>query len=221
MDAYADARTAHADAQLEALRIDYARLQDLNGIAPLRRPATWAPSPNQLAATGRRWREERTEVLGQLAHGIKPIGASPALIDLTIPAVLKDVADDIGDLQDAVLERHAPDILPAARVPARVARIISLLPKIGTDEMLLDHVLSETRRMRARIRYALGESEEARQLAARCPVCRARSLHVLPEREMTVCANAACRCDDEMCGCHDEERPARHQWPVINWAVGA
>jgi hypothetical protein len=214
-------RTDTAYELLTQLRTDLSRLQDLQGIEPMRRGRGWAPSPDRIAAAGKAHLIERAETINQLARGLKPIGASPALIDLVVPSTLKDVTDELGDLQDAVLERHAPDIAPAATAPRRIGRIINLLHKIGTDDVLLDHVLAETRRMLGRVRYALGESEEVRQLATRCPHCGARSLHELPARGVVVCGNAACRCSDPDCRCHDEDRPRRHEWSALPEGISA
>lgn len=215
IQAYAHERTQRLYEDLSALRDEYANLTTMPWDASIRRAPGWGPSPEQLAAAGQRWKQERAETFAQLRQGLKPIGASPALIDLTIPSVLKDVADELGDLQDAILERVAPDIRPARTVPSRIGRIINLLGRIGADEPLLDHVTAETRRMRARIRYARGESEEVRQLRNRCPICGARSLRELPDRGLVVCASAACRCDDTNCSCHDETDYRRHQWSAL------
>lgn len=214
-------RTNQAYELLAQLRTDMARLHDLQGITPMRRNPGWAPSPDRIAAAGKQHLIERAETINQLARGLKPIGASPAPIDLVVPSTLKDVTDDLGDLQDAVLERHAPDMAPAHTTPRRIGRIINLLHRIGADDVLLDHVLSETRRMLARVRYALGESEEVRQLALRCPVCGARSLHELPARGVVVCGNAACRCTAPDCRCADPDRPRRHEWSALPEGISA
>ena len=77
---------------------------------------------------------------------------------------------------------------------------------------LLDHLTAETRRMHGRVRHALGDTEEVRQLSERCPHCNALSLRALMDRGIIVCGNAACRCADTTCGCHHPDRPRRHQW---------
>ncbi|WP_017585496.1 hypothetical protein [Nocardiopsis ganjiahuensis] len=215
IQAYAHERTTAAYEALSALRDEYANLATMPWDASIRRTPGWGPSPEQLIAAGARWRAERDETFAQLRQGLKPIGASPSPIDLTIPSVLKDIGDEIGDLQDAVLERVAPDIRPARTVPTRIGRIINLLSRIGADDILLDHVTAEVRRMRARIKHARGESEEVRQLRVRCPICGARSLRELPDRGLVVCASAACRCDDTTCSCHDETDHRRHQWAAL------
>ena len=220
VQAYAHERTNDLYEALSALRNEHAGLAAMRWDQPIHRAPGWGPSPEQLTTAGKRWRQERDETFAQLRQGLKPIGASPALIDLTIPSVLKDVSDDLGDLQDAVLERVAPDIRPARTVPTRVGRIINLLGRIGADEPLLEHVTAEVRRMRARIRYARGESEEVRQLRNRCPICGARSLRELPDRGLVVCGNAACRCSDPTCHCHND-RPRRHQWSALPEGIPA
>jgi hypothetical protein len=154
--------------------------------------------------------------LGQLRQGIKPIGASPAPADLTVLDTLRDVEADLADLLDAVLERVAPRTRASATSPRRIAQLITLLTKVGADDELLGHVVGEARRMHRRVRHALGDSEEVRQLAQRCPFCGARSLRILVERDLVVCGNAGCRCDDAACRCGDPDRPRRHQWKTTD-----
>lgn len=217
MNSYGHDRTHHAYEALSALRTDLTRLEDLQGEGPIRRATSWGPTPEQIAQAGRRHLAERADTLHQLSKGLAPIGASPAPADLVVLDTIRDVRIDLGDLQDACLERHAPDLAPAHTSARRIGRIITLLPKIGADEILLDHVLAETRRMRARVRYALGENEEIRQLADRCPHCNARSLRALIDRGLVVCSNTMCRCTDPTCSCHDETDHRRHQWAATDF----
>ncbi|MEV7969016.1 hypothetical protein AB0O34_23940 [Sphaerisporangium sp. NPDC088356] len=63
---------------------------------------------------------------------------------------------------------------------------------------------------------ALGDTEPVHRLDARCPICDARSLRALPDRELVVCVNGSCQCGDDECGCH-YERPRRHQWDYDEW----
>jgi hypothetical protein len=212
MPSYGHDRTQHACETLSALRTDLATLTDLRGTGRVRRWAGWGPTPDQIAQAGQRHAAERWDALGQLRQGIKPIGASPAPADLVVLDTLRDVECDLADLLDAVLERVAPRTRPSATSPRRIAQIITLLTKVGADDDLLDHVLAEARRMHRRVKHALGDAEEVRQLAQRCPRCGAKSLRLLVERDVVVCGNAACRCPDPACRCGDPDRPRRHQW---------
>ncbi|MCY9786851.1 hypothetical protein KIK06_23490 [Nocardiopsis sp. EMB25] len=215
MDSYHHERTATTCATLTALRTDLAHLSDLRGAGRIRRWAGWGPSPEQIAQAGARHAAERAETFDQLRQGLAPIGASPAPADLIVLDTLRDVETDLADLLDAVCDRVAPTIRRSATNPRRIAQIITLLTKVGADDDLLGHVLSETRRLHRRVRYALGDTEDVRQLRNRCPICGARSLRELPDRGVVVCANPGCWCDDPACGCHDEHRPRRHEWSAL------
>ena len=209
-------RTTHAAETLTALRADLAHLADLQGAGRIRRRPGWGPSPDQITANGRRHAAERADAIGQLAQGLAPIGASPAPADLTVLDTLRDVQTDLGDLLDAVLDRIAPRTRRSATSARQIGQLITLLTKVGAEDDLLDHVTAETRRMHRRVRHALGDTEEVRQLAERCPHCNALSLRALMDRGVIVCGNASCRCPDHTCRCHHPERPRRHQWGITD-----
>lgn len=205
-------RTQTAYDHLAALRADLATLTDLRGAGPIRRTTGWGPSPDQITAAGARHTAERADAITQMRAGLAPIGASPAPADLTVLDTLRDVEADLAELLAACLDRVAPSITPARTSPRRIGQLITLLPKIGSVDDLLDHLTTETRRMHRRVKHALGDTEEVRQLAERCPHCGAKSLRALMDRGVVVCGNAACRCQDDQCGCHHPDRPRRHQW---------
>ena len=209
-------RTATACEALTALRGDLATLADLRWEAPIRRRSGWGPSPEQVAAAGARHALERWEAMGQLRQGLKPIGASPAPGDLTVLDTLRSVEADLGDLLDAVCDRVAPQVRRSATAPRRIGQLVNLLTKVGAEDDLLEHVLSETRRMHRQVKHALGDTEEVRRLTSRCPHCRSLSLRALMDRGIIVCGNAGCRCTDDTCGCHHETRPRRHEWPITS-----
>lgn len=214
---YGHDRTTVAYEALSALRTDLARLEDLRGEGPIRRATGWGPTPEQIAQAGRRHMEERADTLHQLSKGLAPIGASPAPADLVVLDTIRDVRIDLGDLLDACIDRVAPTTNPAHTSARRIGQLVNLLTKIGAVPDLLDHLLSETQRMRARVRYALGENEEIRQLRVRCPLCGARSLRELTARGLIMCSNTMCRCADPTCPCSDPDRPRRHQWNATDF----
>ena len=213
---YGHDRTQHAYETLSALRADLATLTDLKGTGRIRRTTGWGPSPDQITAAGARHAAERADTFTQLRSGLAPIGSSPAPADLIVLDTLRDTETDLRDLLAAILDRTAPQIAPAHTTPRRIGQIITLLPKIGAVDDLLDHLLAETGRMHRRVRHALGDTEEIRQLAERCPHCRAKSLRALMDRGVIVCGNAACRCTDDACPCDHPDRPRRHQWAITD-----
>ena len=161
--------------------------------------------------------QERHDALTQLARGLKPLGASPAPGDLTVMQTRRDIDTDIADLEEAVRERVAPQVRGAATTNRRIGNIIKLFPKVGAVDDLMTHVLAEAYRLRARARWALGDSGEVRRLTARCPYCGAKSLRELADRGVVTCSNTACWCDDPACPCDDETAPRRHQWHATQW----
>lgn len=212
---YGHERTAAAAEALSTLRNDLAHLADLQGTGPVRRRAGWGPRPEQIAATGRQHIAERADVFFQLRQGLAPIGASPAPADLVVLDTLRDVSLDLADLLDAVCDRIAPRVRRSTTNPRRIGQLITLLTKVGADDDLLDHVLTETRRMHRAVKHAIGDTEEIRRLTQRCPHCRALSLRALMDRGTIVCTNASCRCGDLLCPCHND-RPRRHTWAITD-----
>ncbi|MFE1104126.1 hypothetical protein ACFW4K_26740 [Nocardiopsis alba] len=206
-------RTDQAYTALSDLRSLLADLREVTH--PIHRPTGWGPTPDTIAAAGRLHALERNEAMAGLRNGIKPLGASPAPGDITVMQTRHDIDTDIVDLEEAVRERVAPQLRPAATTNRRIGTIIKLLPKIGALEDLLDHVLTEAYRMRAKARWALGDSGEVRKLTARCPHCGAKSLRELADRGVVTCSNVGCRCMDPTCGCHEQDR--RHQWHATQW----
>jgi nitrite reductase/ring-hydroxylating ferredoxin subunit len=208
-------RTTQAYAALNDLRSLLADMRDTTH--PIHRPTGWGPTPEAIADAGRLHTLERHDALTQLARGIKPLGASPAPGDITVMQTRRDIDTDIADLEEAVRDRVAPQMRPAATTNRRIGAIVKLLPKVAAVDDLLTHVLSEAYRLRAKARWALGDSGEVRKLTARCPHCGAKSLRELADRGVVTCSNTACRCDDDTCPCGDEAAPRRHQWHAAQW----
>ena len=217
MTTFGHDRTQRACETLTALRADLEHLTDLRGAGRVRRWGGWGPSLEQIAAAGARHTAERTDTLEQMANGIVPIGASPAPADLVVLDTLRMVETDLADLLDAVCDRIAPRTRRSTTNPRRIGQLVSLLTRVGAERDLLDHVLSEAHRMHRAVKHALGDTEEVRQLADRCPHCRARSLRALMDRGLVVCGNVFCRCSDDTCGCQHPDRPRRHTWSATEF----
>lgn len=202
-------------AALDRLAADHQLLLDATG--HIRRPRG-LPTPERMAAAGEAWAAERADTLQQLAQGLAPLGASPAPagVDLVRLDTLDAVAAGLDQLERDVIAWVAPSLAPTDTAARRVDTIARLLPKIGSHPDLLGHVRREVRRLHSRVQYALGETDEVRTLAPRCPYCGARSLREIVGRDLVVCVNAGCRCEDDLCGCR-EETPTRHQWHARAW----
>lgn len=178
------------------------------------RPGPPQPPPADLAA---RLREERAEaLLLQQRHGLTAPGHSAAPLRLHVSDALRDITDGVVELEEAVRERLG---LPRARrapVPERLRRIAALLDEVAADPVLAAHVRDETRRMARRCARALGDTEAVVRVSGRCPWCDSVSLRAFADRGAVLCINPACRCTDELCGCHDD--PAyRHSWDEAEW----
>ncbi|MFJ9555307.1 hypothetical protein ACIRPH_15925 [Nocardiopsis sp. NPDC101807] len=134
-------RTNQAYAALSDLRSLLADMADTTH--PIHQPTGWSPTVEQVADAGRLHAAERHDPLTQLARGLKPLGASPAPGDITVMQTRRDIDLDIADLEDAVRERVAPQMRGAATTNGLIGTIIKLLPKIGTVDDLMTHVLAE------------------------------------------------------------------------------
>lgn len=164
------------------------------------------------AAAARADRQERVELA---RRGLAPIGASRTPANLLALDVLRDTEQELAELEDAVCERVAPELRPAASTGARITRLLDLLPKLHDD--LARHVSAETVRMSRRAAWLLGDTTPIHKLDARCPLCDCRSLRVLLDRMVVVCINPACTCHDDLCGCRNESGRTRHQWGEGYW----
>ncbi|MCX3061885.1 hypothetical protein [Streptomyces beihaiensis] len=180
--------------------------------APSRRPAAQAP-----ADLAERIREERAEaLLLQQRYGLAVPGHSAAPLRLHISDTIRDITDGVIELEEAVRDRLG---LPRARrapVAERLRRIADLLDRVAADPVLAAHVRDETHRMARRCSRALGDTETVVRVSGRCPWCASVSLRAFPDRGAVLCVNPACRCTDQLCGCHDD--PAyRHSWDEGAW----
>ncbi|MEV4439680.1 hypothetical protein AB0K09_11775 [Streptomyces sp. NPDC049577] len=168
------------------------------------------------------------ELLAELAPGrsARPASAprgpartgGSAPVRLHVSDAVRDITDGVVELEEAVLERLGRGRPRKARVPERLRRIAALLDRVGEDEVLAEHVLSEVRRMARRCGRALGEAEPLVRVAGRCPWCDSVSLRAFPARRAVLCVNPGCRCGNADCGC-GAGTAYRHTWPEAEWAV--
>ncbi|MDX3747722.1 hypothetical protein [Streptomyces sp. AK08-02] len=214
----ADRPTAHAALWIGVLVQQFPELAE--ELAPGRgrtagRRGRTAAEPS--AELGTRLRQEREEALLLQQHqGLAVPGPRTAPLRLHISDAIRDIADGVVELEEAVrdgLGLSRPDRAP---VPERLRRIGALLDEIAMDPVLAAHVRDETRRMARRCARALGDTEMVVRVSGRCPWCDSVSLRAFPDRQAVLCINPACRCADADCGCHHDPGH-RHRWPEGEW----
>jgi hypothetical protein len=150
------------------------------------------------------------------AKGIKATGNSKAPLRLEVFDAMVDIDESIKELEAAVCDHLGLTPLKGCNGAARITRIIGLLDRITVIEDIADHVLRESARMNRKARQALGEAEPIHKIKARCPICDSMSLRAFTERELVICVDPGCECDDEECPCKFD-KPVRHMWPVDQW----
>ncbi|MBN6054538.1 hypothetical protein JYK22_21530, partial [Nonomuraea sp. RK-328] len=149
----------------------------------------------------RRAVEEREAKLANLARGIKALGDGRAPLRLDVLDAMADIASSVPELEDAVCDRLALTPLAQATTAERITRLVGLLDRIDLHEDLAEHVHAEALRLRRLATTAIGDVEQVRKLKFRCHICDATSMRAFPERELIICVNSDCRCDDDECAC--------------------
>ncbi|GAT68886.1 hypothetical protein PS9374_04551 [Planomonospora sphaerica] len=163
-------------------------------------------------------RAERAVKDENLARGITTLGGGRAPLRLEVLDAETVITYGVVELKAAVCERLGLTPRTGVTPVEAITRMIGLLDRIAAHEDLAEHVLSEARAMNSRAGHVLGDAEPVVRLDARCPICSAKSLRAFPDRELVVCVNGSCRCEDEGCGCR-LERPVRHRWEYHALAV--
>ncbi|GIH27629.1 hypothetical protein Aph01nite_59390 [Acrocarpospora phusangensis] len=206
----------------------YSRLDSLRSQVPLLpdamipgTPRRWVErdlSASELARQAVEVREDRVDRVENSAKGLKPTGNSKAPLNLGVLDAQVDITVSIRELEEAVCDRLGITPLAGASAIDRITRIIALLSRIAVDDELAEHVLAEGTRLERRARQALGDDEPVYKIKGRCPVCDSVSLRAFPDRQVVVCVNSQCVCDDLMCLCH-ATKPIRHRWIHDQWDV--
>ncbi|MBT2376654.1 hypothetical protein J7E90_04535 [Streptomyces sp. ISL-111] len=162
-------------------------------------------------------RAEREEALRtEQAHGLTPSGARTSPLRLHISDAVRDITDGVIELDEAVHDRLRLPRPRREQVAGRLLRIAGLLDRAAADDVLLEHVRDEVRRMARRCTRALGGAEPVVRVSGRCPWCCSVSLRAFPARRAVLCVNPACRCTDRACDCRTD--PAhRHAWSEGAW----
>lgn len=166
-------------------------------------------------------REDRNAKDTNARRGLYGVGDSRAPINLSALDARDAIRKSVPDLERAVCEWLGLTPLDRAEPTQRITRIIGLLRRIETYPELTEYVDTEAARLNRWARSALGEAEPVHRLNARCPVCQAMSLRAFTERELIVCVNDSCVCDDPDCGCAPipPRRPRRHRWHRKQWEI--
>ncbi|MGW4476828.1 hypothetical protein ACWENQ_44855 [Nonomuraea sp. NPDC004354] len=156
-------------------------------------------------------RAERAERANNAARGIKALGEGRAPVVLSVLDSERHIHASIAKLEGQACYWLGLNPLDDASPAARIGRLINLLDRLAGDPAWIDHVAAEAGRLARRARRAVGDVEPIAKFNARCPLCRARSLRALPERELIVCVNGGCveACTDPACGC---SAAGRHVW---------
>ncbi|TDD54569.1 hypothetical protein E1286_05095 [Nonomuraea terrae] len=182
-------------------------------------PRRWAErdlTPQQRDRMNQRAIEEREDKVHNLARGLKALGDGKAPLRLEVLDAAADITASVAELEDAVCDALGLTQLQKATTVDRIRRIVDLLDRIDLHEDLADHVHHEAQRLRRLASSAIGDAETVRKLKFRCHICDATSMRAFPERELIICVNSECRCDDAECPC-GWERPQRHKWTFDQW----
>jgi hypothetical protein len=157
-------------------------------------------------------RAERDERAGLAARGLKVSGESPAPLVLSVLDSERHILTMIKRLEVQACVWLGLTPLASADVGDRIARLIGLLGRLSAHQPWIEHVAAEAGRLARRVRRAIGDVEPMTRFTARCPLCRARSLRALPERELVICVNGGCAeaCVLAVCVCASA---GRHIWP--------
>ncbi|MFE1729273.1 hypothetical protein [Streptomyces bacillaris] len=209
--------TADALLWIELLLRQFPEL--LTELAPAyRSPSAPRPTPaGAHRAPAGPTRAEREEALrAEQAHGLTPSGARTSPLRLHISDAVRDITDGVIELDEAVHDRLRLPRPRREQVAGRLLRIAGLLDRAAADDVLLEHVRDEVRRMARRCTRALGGAEPVVRVNGRCPWCDSVSLRAFPARRAVLCVNPACRCADRACDCRTD--PAhRHAWSEGAW----
>lgn len=162
-------------------------------------------------------RAERDEALrAEQTHGLTPSGSRTSPVRLHISDAVRDITDGVIELDEAVHDRLRLPRPRREQVAGRLLRVAGLLGRAAADDVLLEHVRDEVRRMARRCTRALGGAEPVVRVSGRCPWCDSVSLRAFPARRAVLCVNPACRCTDRACDCRTD--PAhRHAWSEGAW----
>lgn len=202
-------------------------------------------TPQQRARLDARAVEERQAKLHNLARGLKALGDGKAPLRLEVLDAAADITAAVAELEEAVCDvlgltplaaqqsrprPYGPVCRSCAhgsclairrphRPPTsadRILRLVNLLDRIDLHEDLAEHVHGEALRLRRLASSTIGDAEVVRKLKFRCHICDATSMRAFPERELIICVNSECVCNDDECPC-GWERPQRHRWPFDQW----
>lgn len=212
-------RGLRAERTYEALDALRDALPDLDEALTPGTPRRWSQrdlTPERRAKLDALARLEREDKQANLARGLKTLGTGRAPLRIDVLDTAVDITHAVAELEDAVCDRLGQTPLAGATTAQRITRLVGLLDRIAEQRDLAEHVEVEAHRLAQRARLALGDVEPVNPLDARCPICDAMSLRAFPERDVVVCINPDCRCDQDDCPCH-RPRPRRHRWPATEW----
>lgn len=156
-------------------------------------------------------RTEREERVDLAARGIKVSGESKAPLVLSVLDSERYILTMVKRLEAQCCLWLGLTPFPGVEAVVRIGRVIGLLGRLEVHQPWISHVADESGRLARRAARAMGDVEPITKFTARCPICRARSLRALPERELVVCVNGGCveACAVPACACLSA---GRHVW---------
>lgn len=208
--------TDHLYDTLAALRDQLPRLRDALIPGTPRRWVERTITPAEAARQDARARQEREAKELNARRGFTALGDAAAPLNLSALEALTAIEAGIVLVEATVTRWLGQTPLVGADARQRITRLIGLLDRIQAIDELADTVEAEANRLHRQARRALGDAEQVYRIKARCPICSALSLRSFIERELIICCNDQCQCDDPNCGCQ-KERPRRHRWPRDQW----
>lgn len=137
-------------------------------------------------------RAERAERVDLAARGIKVSGDGRTPLVLSVLDTERHILTSITRLEAQSCEWLGLTPLASVDPARRIGRVIGMLTALDRHQPWIEYVAAEAGRLSRRTARAMGEVEPITRFSSRCPICRARSLRALPERELVVCANGGC-----------------------------
>lgn len=176
-----------------------------------RRPSGAGLGARVLARMDELVRAERAERVDLAARGIKVSGEGKAPISLSVLDSERYILTMIKRLEVQACWWLGLTPLAGAEPAARIGRLIGLLGRLEAHQPWIEHVAAESGRLARRAARAMGDDEPVTRFTGRCPLCKARSLRALPERELIFCVNGGClqSCAAPQCVCLTS---GRHVW---------
>jgi hypothetical protein len=172
-------------------------------------------TPDQAAANAAQDHADRAARFGTnstLPTHLKPAvtsppGATPAPGRVDVLDAIVDVTWGVIELRDWIAETMNADRRKIGVAPA--CRWIASAVGQLSDPELIEHTVTEARRLVGIVRAGTGRVEDVIELDADCPICGRPTLQAYAARMTVACIADECRCDSHDCPC---QQGRRHTW---------